>query len=557
MTAARLSPAATLLRNSKLFALPPTLSLPPTEVSSDYVSVSDTATTPYPIRAAIETPTTSLNRGDWGLKRPLPTKTTTKSGTPVIRIQGGIDTREHIADFESAADHVLTLRKWQELNLKINMPGGSRSNRFEDTKGVFHSEVDHTTDSAPPADARGKKVPETWPHVSPVQREAQMPPHLRQALEELRKARSAESPSEGSIPQEVPSPATPSLETQRRWRYAGPYLAGMNGMQFEAFLKKVGRKEREAFRAKITTFMATEREERRRADALDAGEPVEERTTVPEITDQEVMEYLRELRSNPGKFGPLITEFFDLADGPREMNGPDEPWLYGRDTIAADSYKQTGPPRTHPSAGLSYIQSKRFSVNDVAIGPRDEQKPVPGRLLKVQFSMNRAQPMYGMAGVVAAPPPVIGTSVRSVTWEPVKNGPKAVLTPRRVSISHEGRIDLTASHAAEWHLDENDKPVLNQERREAESANQQQQASSRIPQTVKVEPLDEAFGRGRARPKTAATKADEDISEALGIMMTAARKTAARKAAADRSQSQSQSQSQSRSRSRSQKRSST
>src|SRR5262249_42873165 len=113
MTAARLSPAATLLRNSKLFALPAALSLPAVEPSSEPLARSDSATTPYPTRAALETPSHSLNRGDWGLKRSLPVKTTTKSGTPTIRIRRGIDTPEHVADFESAADHVITLRKYQ------------------------------------------------------------------------------------------------------------------------------------------------------------------------------------------------------------------------------------------------------------------------------------------------------------------------------------------------------------------------------------------------------------------------------------------------------------
>ena len=145
MATTRLSPAATLLRQSRLFALPASLTPPTQDVSSQPAGRSDTATLPYPIRAAIETPLSSLNRGDWGLKRPLPLKSTTKSGTPVIRIQGGIDTREHVVDFESAADHALTLRKWQELHLPISKPVTSSSRQHEIGRTVFDPSFDNTT----------------------------------------------------------------------------------------------------------------------------------------------------------------------------------------------------------------------------------------------------------------------------------------------------------------------------------------------------------------------------------------------------------------------------
>ena len=138
MATARLSPAASLLRNSRLFSLPPPLS-PPASL------VSDTATQPHPRLAAIETPASSWGRGDWGFKRPLPLKSTTKTGTTTIRVQNGIDSTDHIADFESAADHVLTLRKWRELNLPIRFV--SKRTRDE-SMSVFEPTVDNISSSA-------------------------------------------------------------------------------------------------------------------------------------------------------------------------------------------------------------------------------------------------------------------------------------------------------------------------------------------------------------------------------------------------------------------------
>src|ERR1700761_4618926 len=151
MTAARLSPAANLLRNSRLFAIPAAVSLPTVEPSSEPISHSDSATTPYPTRAALETPLTSLNQGDWGLKRPLPIKTTTKSGTPLVRFQRGIDTPQHVVDFESAADHVLSLRKYQELNLRITLPAPKTKKALQEPRtSPFEGELDNTADRPPP-----------------------------------------------------------------------------------------------------------------------------------------------------------------------------------------------------------------------------------------------------------------------------------------------------------------------------------------------------------------------------------------------------------------------
>ncbi|KAF1830230.1 hypothetical protein BDW02DRAFT_573221 [Decorospora gaudefroyi] len=116
-----LSPTANLLRNSRLFSLPTPLPRPP--VAETYgagmIKASDTATLPYPTHQAIVTTKASLARGDWGLKRPLPSRShLVQVSEPVLRVTH-LDTIEHITDFDSAADHVRTRQKWEEMGVPM------------------------------------------------------------------------------------------------------------------------------------------------------------------------------------------------------------------------------------------------------------------------------------------------------------------------------------------------------------------------------------------------------------------------------------------------------
>lgn len=142
------SPTATLLRNSRLFSLPPTLPRPLNDLMGHVQSnnLSDTASLPYPTQQAIATTPAALGRGDWGLKRPLPLKSTTKTSTPIYRINA-LDTREHITDFESASDLSLTLEKIQALHMPITTQAPrTKISRSEPTHSVFDSSADNTDD---------------------------------------------------------------------------------------------------------------------------------------------------------------------------------------------------------------------------------------------------------------------------------------------------------------------------------------------------------------------------------------------------------------------------
>ena len=138
MSSKALSPAAQLLRHSRLMAMPAPIAPPPAS------GAQAPPPSPYPLTQAITTPRSSAFRGDWGLKRDLPLKTSQK--TTYMRYND-LDTIEHMTTFESAHDHVYTLKKWQEMDMVIEgnnedlvSDGLSRSRgSFETSPTVFDS----------------------------------------------------------------------------------------------------------------------------------------------------------------------------------------------------------------------------------------------------------------------------------------------------------------------------------------------------------------------------------------------------------------------------------
>ncbi|RVX67282.1 hypothetical protein B0A52_09319 [Exophiala mesophila] len=435
MTAVRLSPSGSLLRSSRLFALPPAIHGPK---QGDFGS--DTATTAHPLRAALETPLVSLNRGDWGLKRHLPTKTTTKSGTPTFRIKNGIDTADHVTDFESAADHVLTLRKFQELNIRTVFP--VKDDRFKPRLvSVFTPELDNTTDTPFQIDVQAKSS-------------SQLPAHLQASLEQFEKDQ-----TDSAEPQVQPVDLASSNldpEAPRRWRFAGPYLAGISELEFNAFLEKITPQKLKEFKALVKSELTRIRTQEKRYELVAQGRADEQADATVEIGDEDVEQYLKTLRSDTAKFGPLIAQFFDLADGPRPVGVED--WPYGRQTFAAEQYRESGPPALHPSAGLTYHQAVNYTINDIKNGPLVGNRAFPARILNsYNITNDIIQPVVGVAGFVARLREK-SFRKRSMAWAAEKGGKKTVVSPKYVTLKEDGRVQLTATVMDDWVL-ENDEPV--------------------------------------------------------------------------------------------------
>lgn len=387
MAGGRASPTATLLRNSRLFSLPPPLPRPSQAFKGSSVYESLTATSLYPTHAAIQTTQSSIPRGDWGLKQSLPSRTIGKTPNSTIRI-GDIETIDHITDFESATDLTMTLLKFQAFELPITRPRRSPPKA-----------------SAPRALARGISVFES--SVDNIQ--------------------------------------TGGNSTAERWKFKGPWLALETEKGFQEYIRKTISGQKTAFRKFLRKELAQKESKARRERARNEGTDVSQDPI--KVSDQQVDDYIRHLRSDPKELRALVEEFLDLprALGFSNSNGSEA------GLEAERNYAFTGPPKTHPSAGLTYLRTASRVHNHPILGPQDVKLPIQGRFLTPQVTASgrrRTRALVGIGGVVAADSSTRYQSGGDLSGndksEPdTKVGSKYWFRPERASVSSSGRINLT------------------------------------------------------------------------------------------------------------------
>ena len=253
MSMKRLSPTANILRTSRLFSLPPPLPRPSSDLTASVNFESDTATLPYPTHAAIATTNSSLGRGDWGLKRPLPLKSTTNTSTPIIHIDN-VDSIDQITDFSSSADHAITLHKWQEMGTSLSLPedkpkiASGQQQRYP--RSVFESQSDNTYQDA-------------------------------------------------------------SDPGKQRWKFRGPWLAGKTEGEFRQYMEKDVKPRRLAFRAFLHGRLAGEKAMVQQREATESGGELEGLREIA-VSEEDVDAYVRRLRNDEQKLHKLVEEYLDL-----------------------------------------------------------------------------------------------------------------------------------------------------------------------------------------------------------------------------------------------------
>ena len=309
MSVRRFSPTANLLRTSRLFSLPPPLPRPSSDLTASSSFESDTATLPRPIYAAIETTPSSLGRGDWGLKRPLPLKSTTTTSTPTINVEH-VDSIDHITDFSSAGDHVLTLRKWQELGTALSMPEEKRTKASglheHHPSSVFESRHDNTfqDDSDP---------------------------------------------------------------SKQRWKYKGPWLAGKTEGEFRRYMEKDVKMRRLEFKRFLRERLAEEKTIARRREVTESGEDPELADSVS-VSEEDIDVYARRLRADKPKLRKLVEEYLDLPRKQGSATSYDNKGPPTTHPSAGLSYLRTGSyTYNHPFLGP---QEEQAPVNARIIRPQ-------------------------------------------------------------------------------------------------------------------------------------------------------------------------------------------
>ncbi|KFZ07511.1 hypothetical protein V501_06392 [Pseudogymnoascus sp. VKM F-4519 (FW-2642)] len=428
MASRSVSPGGALLRASRMFSVPAPIQRPASEMASNATFGSDSATLPHPTHLSISTPSSSRSKGDWGFKRNLPLRSTTKTSTPVIRISS-VDTYDHITEFGSAADHTLTLRKWQELNMPLTAPSVATAGTYGPAsrtpgRGVFEADTDIT---------------ETGGDIA---------------------------------------------NKDHRWKFDGPWLAGQTEGEFNEYVRTEVAKRRPAFRKFLQNYKADQETKDAQRKAMEAGAVAPEPLKATEMTEEEMAQYLRTLRQDRSELFRLIRDFLDLPPSPSvnddygsvaeslftDMTSGS---LFGK-TVKAEDYIQkssspyanAGPPKTHPSAGLSYLRTGAHITNHPVYGPQHDHAPVQGRvILPKNAAVGSFAPKLGVAGIVVDVPTTsdyfntstFGHGRRKtnadrlpglLNIEPEKvGGSKVYLSPKSATIDSKGRINLQVSGA--------------------------------------------------------------------------------------------------------------
>ncbi|KAG4221090.1 hypothetical protein PC116_g30433, partial [Phytophthora cactorum] len=281
-----------------------------------------------------------------------------------------------------------------------------------------------------------------------------------------------------------------------RWKFTGPWLAGMTDGDFKRFLEKKVRNRRAEFRAFLKKILAAEKRAQEVGQAGEAApsetassetassetvsseaasseaapseaassEAASSEISAEEISDIEVTEYLRKLRQDRMTLYNLVSRFLDLA--PVDLKT--ELHLLGRlapgtrlELTRGSPYGATGPPITHPSAGLSYLRTRNFQENHALYGPQLHHPPVKARVLKpTNFATNSFKPSIGVAGFVANTP-IDDTSFNSSKQRNLSEfntamhklelektgGSKVYVQPHMATVDSAGRIHVSIGEA--------------------------------------------------------------------------------------------------------------
>ncbi|CAM1503079.1 Fc.00g078550.m01.CDS01 [Cosmosporella sp. VM-42] len=401
------SPGGALLRSSRLFSIPKPLPEPRSSDLHIGDHKSPTMTRQYPQYQSITSPLSSREKGDWGFKRPFPLKSTMTTSTPLIRVKQ-VDSIENITDFASAADHTLSLEKFQELRVAMTIPkpkdrNGTAQRADAPTRSVFEEDLDFT---------------------------------------DFRKGR----------------------EDDKRWKFQGPWLARMTEGDFIDFLEKKVRPKRTEFRQLLKQRLAKDLTARQNNKAMDEGSPAPPRVKVSDLTEGQFSDYVRSLRSDRATLYGLVSKFLDLAPLGQPVGIMQTFWS-GGETVESP-YGKAGPPPSHPSAGISYLRTTSYMENHPVYGPQSRRTPVLSRVIYPRHAKhataklgvggfvadtpqgdNEFNARYSMKGARTAHHKKMLAGITRLDTETF-GGAKAYVDPLSASIDPSGKVVLTLREAA-------------------------------------------------------------------------------------------------------------
>ncbi|KAF3042531.1 hypothetical protein E8E11_002379 [Didymella keratinophila] len=456
----RLSPTANLLRNSRLFSLPKPLPRPNVgeTTGAGVTKASDSATLPYPTHQAITTTKSSLARGDWGLKRNLPARShLLQTSDPVLRITQ-LDTIEDVTDFDSAADHVRTRQKWEEMSVPLLRHKASADVTSATPHSAFEYRDDVTSYRKEGLDQSGLNLRA-----------------LRQNKRTREYIQSKNPGREVPFTPHQPPPPTAEVHNSRRWKHDGPWLPGQGANEFTAYLNKEIGKRRNEFNEHLVEFVKNKIYTTRQLTAdrsgdippMDAAEAQAWQTAREKewatITQEQIDAGIKALRKetaiNPlgsKLVTELITPFLRLPlvqqkNRVYQQHGTGERREYENNIIDPER----APTSTHPSAGLGYLRSRSYLASHPILGPQANPAPVTSRVLQPRTTaFNRdSRARLGVGGFVAMDPYSAEASKNPNASSHLKRdvevididtpgGKKIMVQPKYGGVSNDGRVHL-------------------------------------------------------------------------------------------------------------------
>ena len=339
--------------------------------------------------------------GDWGLKRNLPLRKTVTRANPIIQVRA-VDNIDHVTDYEAATPHSITLRKFQELGIPVSKPEFSGENmRMLITDG-------------------DKSVFDVYEPYRPRKTTLDVSNDTKQAL------------LNGLLESRGTDPAV----EKERWKFRGPWLAGMDETAFQRYLKKQVMPKRVEFKTFVWSWMQKTKTAKQRSVRLEKGA---ELTKVDvKLTEEEYQSWLVRLRHDGKQLYDLLWQFLDLPGHSPSDKGN----------------QSTGPPQTHPSAGLSYLKTNNMLQNHPALGPMAEHQPVLARVLqKAKASLGRRDvrgEAVGIVGIISdtRKQGVLFTKAGDYGGQPYGER-KIHVVPRSARIDERGRINIDYTAASE------------------------------------------------------------------------------------------------------------
>lgn len=263
-----------------------------------------------------------------------------------------------------------------------------------------------------------------------------------------------------------------------KWRFKGPWLGGQTDGEFVDYLKTDIKLKKGEFREFLRQKCAVALTKAERENALNSD--VEPKVYgAQDVTEAQLNDYTKRLRKERKELYAHISAFLDLAP----ISGNDDlaatslqikqmldnasKGLDGfsvfegqlKDLPQSDSpYRRTGPPKTHPSAGLSYSRTAARVHNHPEFGPQSHKSPVEARILLPRVR-NTTVPILGVGGFTARVPGgnsafQLDKNAKQIPGlqrvEPDRvGGSKTWVHPQSASIDAQGQVQLTVMHADE------------------------------------------------------------------------------------------------------------